>query len=105
MDGATLALAFGLTSVPAFLVARSLARSHARERAVAGRGDGVSGLLSRMMFVVAGAMLAGAVGMLWAGSDAGRIMAVALLMALVVNGMAIAMLVAVLRRRRRDGRR
>ena len=48
-------------------------------------------------------LLAGAVAMLWAGEDSTRVLAVALALALVVNGLAVAMLVAVAHGRRRNG--
>jgi hypothetical protein len=97
MDGMGIALAFALTSVPAFLVARSLQRTSDPSRAA------VNHALARMMRWVGAALFAGAVAMLWAGSDATRVLAVALAMALAVNGLAVAMLVTVLRRRRGPG--
>ncbi len=93
MDGIGIAVAFAVTSVPAFLVARSLQRA-----AAAGTANAVLARLMRMVGVV---MLAGAVAMLWAGSDSTRVLAVALALALAVNGLAVAMFVAVVRGRRR----
>lgn len=94
MGGTGIALAFALTSVPSFLIARALQRA-----ARPGTGD-VNALLARLMRMVGLAMVAGAVAMLWAGVDQTRVLAVALTMALAVNGLAVAMLVAVVRRRR-----
>ncbi|MFZ5655494.1 MAG: hypothetical protein ACOY37_00275 [Pseudomonadota bacterium] len=90
-----IALAFALTSVPAFLIARSLRRSDVQ----------VNHLLARMMRTVGVLLAGGALGMLWAGGDPTRVLAVALGMALLVNGMAVAMFVAVLRAQRRNGRK
>lgn len=97
MDGPHIALAFALTSVPAFLIARSLHR--------AGPPGGLNPLLGKMMRVVGLLMLGGALGMLWAGDSAARVLFVALGMAVAVNAMAVAMFIAVVRRRRPpDGR-
>ena len=51
--------------------------------------------------LVGGVMLAGAAAMLWAAQDSHRTVMVVLAVALAVNGLAIAMLFAVLRGRRR----
>ncbi|WP_133477460.1 hypothetical protein [Cognatilysobacter segetis] len=99
MDGGTIALAFALTSVPAFLVAQSIARS-AQRRDPDRAESGLALTLVRYMRIVGGVMLAGAAAMLWAGADTRRIVIVVLGVALLVNAMAIAMLVAVARRRR-----
>lgn len=98
MDGLAISLAFALTSVPAFLIARSLQRWSDAPRAAVNRP------LARMMRWVGATLLAGAVAMLWAGSDATRVLAVALAMALAVNALAVAMLVTVVRNRRRSDR-
>lgn len=100
MDGTGIALAFALTSVPAFLVAQSLARS-AQRRDPDLRESRLAQVLVRFMRVVGVLMLAGAAAMLWAGGDTRRVVYVALAVALGVNGLAVAMLVAVLRGRRR----
>jgi hypothetical protein len=100
MDGNTIALAFALTSVPAFLVAQSLSRS--AQRRDPDRAESALALtLVRYMRIVGGVMLAGAAGMLWAGADTRRIVMVVLGVALLVNALAIAMLIAVVRRPRR----
>ncbi|HEY4582756.1 MAG TPA: hypothetical protein VIG88_07830 [Lysobacter sp.] len=100
MDGGTLALAFALTSVPAFLVARSLARSRQR-RDPDQRESRLALRLAGLMRIVGVAMLAAALAMLWAGDDPARVVAVVLAVGLAVNGLAVAMLVAVMRGRRR----
>ncbi|GAB1595415.1 hypothetical protein [Lysobacter claricitrinus] len=100
MDGSAIALAFALTSVPAFLIAQSLARS-AQRRDPDERESHLAAVLVRFMRVVGCTMLVGAAAMLWARSDVNRIVIVALGIALAVNALAIAMLVAVLRGRRR----
>ena len=100
MDGFGIALAFALTSVPAFLVARSLARSHARDLQAGPGVAGASGRLARLMNSVGIALLIGAAGMAWAVGDTRRTLIVASALALIVNGLALAMLVAVLRSRR-----
>ena len=99
MDGSTIALAFALTSVPAFLVAQSLARS-AQRRDPDRTESSLALTLVRYMRIVGAVMLAGAAAMLWAGTDTRRIVIVVLGVALLVNALAIAMLVAVARRRR-----
>ena len=53
------------------------------------------------MRVVGVAMLVAAAAMLWAGNDPSRVVMVVLGVALAVNGLAVAMLVAVVRGRRR----
>ncbi|HZX80274.1 MAG TPA: hypothetical protein VFE72_04885 [Lysobacter sp.] len=100
IDGGTLALAFALTSVPAFLVARSLARS-AQRRDPDLQQSRLALLLARLMRIVGAAMLAAAAAMLWAGNDSSRVVLVVLGVALVVNGLALAMFLAVMRGRRR----
>ena len=99
VDAPVIALAFALTSVPAFLVAQSLARS-AQRRAAGSAEPGLALTLVRYMRIVGGVMLGGAAGMLWAGADTRRIVMVVLGVALLVNALAVAMLVAVVRRRR-----
>ena len=88
IDGGTLALAFALTSVPAFLVARSLARS-AQRRDPDLQQSRLALLLARLMRIVGAAMLAAAAAMLWAGNDSSRVVLVVLGVALVVNATTI----------------
>ena len=100
MDGAGIALAFALTSVPAFLVARSLAKS-AQRRDPDARESQLALVLVRFMRIVGATMLVGAAAMYAVRDDVSRIVIVALGVALAVNALAIAMLVAVVRGRRR----
>lgn len=99
MDGLGVALAFALTSVPSFLIARSLERT-----AASGNGTTANRPLARLMRFVGAILLAGALAMLWAGGDQTRVLAVALAMALAVNGLAVLMFVTVVRHRRRKDR-
>lgn len=99
MDAHVLALAFALTSVPAFLVAQSLARS-AQRRDPDARESGLARRLARYMRSVGGVLLVAAAAMLWAGGNTDRLILVVLGVALAVNGLAVAMLFAVMRRRR-----
>ena len=99
MNGGMIALAFALTSVPAFLVAQSIARS-AQRRDPDRAESGLAGTLARCMRVVGAVMLAGSAAMLWAGADTRRIVIVVLGVALLVNALAVTMLVVVVRRRR-----
>lgn len=99
MDGNAIALAFALTSVPAFLIAQSLAKS-AQRRDPDAREARLAATLVRLMRIVGGVMLMGAAATLWAAADSGRMVIVILGVALLVNGLAIAMLVAVVRGRR-----
>jgi hypothetical protein len=99
MDGNVIALGFALTSVPAFLVAQSLARG-AQRRDPDRAQSGLARTLARCMRIVGGVMLAGAAAMLWSGGDPRRTVMVVLGVALLVNAMAVVMLVAVVRRRR-----
>lgn len=100
MDGGAIALAFALTSVPAFLIAQSLATS-AQRRDPDARESHLAQVLVRFMRIVGATMLVGAAAMFWARNDTSRIVIVALGVAFAVNALAIAMLIAVLRGRRR----
>ncbi|MGY4515550.1 hypothetical protein [Lysobacter sp. HA18] len=100
MDGTGIALAFALTSVPAFLVAQSLSRS-AQRRDPDTRESHLALVLVRFMRIVGATMLVGAAAMYWVRDDVSHIVIVALGVALAVNALAIAMLVAVVRGRRR----
>lgn len=96
--GPTLALAFALTAVPALLVAGAIAKGRQRNDPDA-RQSRVAQLLARMMRIVAAVLFVGAAAMVWAGDAPSRIVAVVLAVALVVNLMAVAMLIAVVRSR------
>ena len=92
MGGLGIALAFAVTSAPAFLIAAALRR----------RATPLDIRLAGMMRGVGFLLLGGAGGMLWAAGDPTRVLAVALALALFVNGMAVAMFIAVARERRRQ---
>ena len=77
------------SSVPAFLVARAFSRDRAR--------------LATLMRLVGMAILAGAAGLAWAGGDPTRTLAVAIGLALAVNGLGLFVLWDVMRRRRGNG--
>lgn len=77
------------SSVPAFLAARAFARDRPR--------------LATLMRLVGIAIIAGAMGLAWAGGDPSRTLAVVLAVALAVNGLGLVVLWDVLRRRRRNG--
>lgn len=78
------------SSVPAFLAARAFAGDRPR--------------LATLMRLVGMAIVAGAVGLAWAGDDRSRQLAVAVGGALAVNGLGLFVLWDILRRRRRAGR-
>ena len=78
------------SSVPAFLAARAFSCDRPR--------------LATLMRLVGLAILAGALGLAWAGDDGSRQLAVAVGVALAVNGLGVFVLWDLLRRRRRDGR-
>ena len=102
------AVVFALMTLPAFIAARWLrdgrvpvARgAHGMDE---GRRRALDDRLSRLMRMVALAMLAMAAGLALWGVDEGRVFALAAVMVVVVNGLAIAMLLAVVRARRGGG--
>lgn len=85
-EGLLPALIVAASGLPAFALARSFARDRRR--------------LATVLRLAGLAMLAGGCGLAWAGGDRARIVAVALAMAIAVNGLALAVLFDVLRRRR-----
>ncbi|MDH5824102.1 hypothetical protein QFW77_14060 [Luteimonas sp. RD2P54] len=89
-DGLLLPMIVAASSLPAFLAARAFGADRPR--------------LARLMRLVGVAILAGAVGLAWAGGDRGRVVAVAVVLALAVNGLGLAVLVDALRSRRGGGR-
>ena len=102
------ALVFALMAFPAFVAANWLGNGRlpvaggARDMSE-GRRRALDDRLARLMRLVGLAMLAMAGGMaLWGGDD-GRVLALTLVMVAVVNGLAIAKLVSVLRARRGHG--
>ncbi|NZA26377.1 hypothetical protein H0E84_08260 [Luteimonas sp. SJ-92] len=90
-DGLVLPLIVAASSLPALLAARAFAADRPR--------------LARLMRLVAVAILAGAAGLAWAGDDRDRIVAVAVVLALAVNGLGLAVLLDALRARAGGRRR
>jgi hypothetical protein len=99
------ALVFALMALPAFIAARWLRDGRVPVTGGSrgmdeGRRRALDDRLSRLMRMVALAMAAGLA--LWGGEE-GRVLALAAVMVVVVNGLAIAMLLAVFRARRGGG--
>lgn len=90
-SGLLLPLIVAASSLPALLAARAFAADRPR--------------LARLMRLVGAVILAGALGLAWAGGDRSRVLAVAVILALAVNGLGLAVLVDALRARGRSGRR
>lgn len=90
MELPVIPLIVAASSVPAFLAARTFAGDRPR--------------LAALMRLVGMAILAGALGLAWAGEDGSRQLAVAVGLALAVNGLGLFVLWDILGRRRRDGR-
>ena len=82
-------LILAASSVPAFLAARAFSGDRPR--------------LATLMRLVGMAILAGAVGLAWAGDDRARVLAVAIGLAVAVNGLGLFVLYDVMRRRRGNG--
>ena len=102
------ALVFALMALPAFIAAHWLRSGRlpvaggAREM-TEGRRRALDDRLSRLMRMVGLAMLAMAGGMALWGDDERRVLALTVVMMVAVNGLAIAMLVSVIRARRGAG--
>lgn len=75
------------SSLPAFLAARAFEQDRRR--------------LATLMRLVGLAIMAGALGLIWAGDDRSRLLAVAAGLAVAVNGLGLVVLWHILRRRRR----
>ena len=84
-------LSVAASSVAAYRAARAFSRDRAR--------------LETLMRLVSMAILAGAAGLAWAGGDPNRTLAVAIVLALAVNGLGLFVLWDVMRRRRGTGGR
>lgn len=84
-----IALLVAASSLPAFLAARMFARDRAR--------------LAMLMRLVGMAIVAGAIGLAWAGDERTRQIAVLLAVAVAVNAMGVIVLVDIMRRRRQGG--
>lgn len=89
MEGYAIPLIVAASSVPAFLAARAFAGDRPK--------------LAVTMRLVGMAIVAGAIGLAWAGDDRQRLLAVAAALAIAVNGLGLFVLWDILRRRRRDG--
>lgn len=89
MEGYAIPLIVAASSVPAFLAARAFATDRPR--------------LAVAMRLVGMAIVAGSIGLAWAGDDRQRLLAVAAALAIAVNGLGLFVLWDILRRRRRDG--
>jgi len=87
--GLLIPLIVAASSVPAFLAARAFAGDRPR--------------LAMLMRLVGVAIIAGALGLAWAGDDRSRLLAVGVGLAVAVNGLGLFVLWDILRRRRRDG--
>ncbi|TYT25472.1 hypothetical protein FZO89_03890 [Luteimonas viscosa] len=102
------ALVFALMAIPAFVAAGWLRDGRLPVAGGArgmteGRRRALDDRLSRLMRMLALAMLAMAGGMALWGMDQRRILVLAVVLVLVVNGLALAMLLAVVRARRGTG--
>lgn len=94
MDDYLIPAILAVSSLPAFAAAALLARG-ARARGAA------APMVARLMLTVGLVILAGAGGLLWAGANDGRRMAVILAMAVAVNGLGVVLLVRLGRDRNR----
>ena len=102
------ALVFALMAFPAFVAANWLGNGRlpiagGTRKMSEGRRRALDDRLARLMRMVGLAMLAMAGGMALWGDEQGRVLALTLVMVVVVNGLAIAMLLSVLRARRHPG--
>ncbi|MDH5834894.1 hypothetical protein [Luteimonas kalidii] len=101
------ALVFALMALPAFVTAGWLGAGRlpvagGSRGMTEGRRRALDSRLARLMRMVGVVMLAMAAGLAAWGGDDTRVLALAAVMVLVVNGLAVAMLVTVFRARR-DG--
>jgi len=87
--GLLIPLIVAASSVPAFLAARAFAGDRPR--------------MATLMRLVGMAIVAGALGLAWAGEDRSRLLVVGVGLAVAVNGLGLFVLWDILRRRRRDG--
>lgn len=96
---------FAISAAPVFVVAGMVSRGHLH--LIAGLDaervrdpHGLARRLSLLLAAVGFSVLLGGGGLMWAGEDRDRVFAVALAMLAAVNGLAIALVVAVARARR-----
>lgn len=92
-------LILAISSLPAFIAAALIARSRRAARPDGGRGG--TPALARLMLLVGIAILAGAAGLLWAGDNDTRRLAVIVAMVLAVNGLGLVLLFGLGRKRNR----
>lgn len=97
-----------ITGMPAFLLAGMLRRGNlgALPRLVARgyvRPEALARRLSYLLMLAGFSLVAGGAGLVWAGSDQGRTMAVVVPLVVLVNALAIAMIVTVMRAGRHPG--
>ena len=90
-------LILAISSLPAFIAAALIARRAARPDG----GRGGTPALARLMLLVGIAILAGAAGLLWAGDNETRRLAVIVAMVLAVNGLGLVLLFSLGRKRNR----
>ena len=92
-------LILAISSLPAFIAAALIARGARAARRHGGRGG--MPVLARLMLLVGIAILAGAAGLLWAGDNQTRRLAVIVAMVLAVNGLGLVLLFSLGRSRNR----
>lgn len=86
--GLLIPLIVAASSLPAFIAARTFRRDRRR--------------LAMLMQLVGFAILAGAIGLIWAGDDRQRLITIGAGMVLAVNGLGLFVLWDILRRNRRN---
>ena len=99
MDTHVVPLVLAISSLPAFIAAALIRRSASATRPGGGRSGGPA--LARLMLLVGVAILAGAAGLLWAGDNETRRLAVIVAMVLAVNGLGLALIFSLGRKRNR----
>lgn len=92
-------LILAISSLPAFIAAALIARSGRAARPPDESGS--TPALARLMLLVGVAILAGAAGLLWAGDNETRRLAVIVAMVLAVNGLGLVLLFSLGRKRNR----
>jgi hypothetical protein len=97
MSAYVVPLVLAISSLPAFIAAALLARSGRAKDAPRGGTP----VLARLMLLVGFAILAGAAGLVWAGDNETRRLAVIVAMVLAVNGLGLVLLFSLGRKRNR----
>ena len=98
MNAYVVPLILAISSLPAFIAAALIGRSARATRPDGGRGTPA---LARLMLLVGIAILAGAAGLLWAGDNETRRLAVTVAMVLAVNGLGLVLIFSLGRKRNR----